>query len=177
MAPPQQRDAPCRPAPPRKRASFPSQELPPGHLSASVRPRSPARLLLIACYLSRLLLRRIRTCRGRCGTLQIRFLTTRIVHPFHRARQSGKRRASEFSWPFTNPGPPSCGSLRHYWNRSEVRPRSGFPESFTAVVDGFTSGAGSFKFSRSVLKILKLFLEVSDDAGEQGGEVIPRRGE
>jgi hypothetical protein len=50
-------------------------------------------------------------------------------------------------------------------------------ESFAVVVDGFTSGTGSFKFSRSVLKILKLFLEMSDDTGEQGGEVIPRRGE
>lgn len=176
MAPSLRRDAPCRPALPRKRASSPRPVAATGSSSCRCSP------LFTGSYLYRrssiqFFLQEVRPRRRRYGTLQIRFLTTRIVHSFSPARQPRKRRASEFSWPFTNPGPPSCGSLPHYWNRSEARPRSGFPESFTAVVDGFTSGAGSFKFSRSVLKILKLFLEVSDDAREQGGEVIPRRGE
>ena len=37
--------------------------------------------------------------------------------------------------------------------------------------------SGSFKFSRGVLKILKLFLEMSDDTGGRSGKTIPRRGE
>jgi hypothetical protein len=53
----------------------------------------------------------------------------------------------------------------------------GVPESLAAVADGFTPGAGSFKFSRGVLKILKLFLEMSDNTGGRSSKAIPRRGE
>jgi hypothetical protein len=51
-----------------------------------------------------------------------------------------------------------------------------FPEGFAAVAAGFTLDAESFKFSRSVLKILELFLEtrrvgeqLGNDCSQEGG--------
>jgi hypothetical protein len=52
----------------------------------------------------------------------------------------------------------------------------GFPESFAAVAGGFTTGAESFKFSRGVLKILKLFLEMGDNTGNGAVRLFPGGG-